>query len=270
MDHLFVDKDTLVAFDVDNTMFNTQRLGDAAYRAVGLAILGREIPMLTHPITGTDDEQFGKHGLTGIWEYKLNEVFAAGKTLTWQGREVSTVDEIDLESLAGEIPLASHQIITQNGVNGYVSRILQLEQLAVLETQAQLGIITANGKVIQEKLLRDFGYFGNGINEELAVYGERPEGKVESIKELLELYYKKFDIIPKTFVYIGDSPQDIADVQEASKDSRTNHYGVGVLTGSANAKELRDSNPDLILDSLADPEEIARLISELKRWKLEK
>ncbi len=265
---------TLTSLDVDNTTLDTTRLGDAAYKAVGLAMLGREVPMLTHPVTGEKDPKYGLHDLTGIWRYKIDELLCGGVALEYKGREIvwpSEIHLIDIEELTTKISIASKNILERDGVEQYARRILSLENLAKLREQGNLGIVTANGPGVQKHLLTELGYFADRINPALCVYGEREGGKVEAFTELLDTYWQEMGILPKTFVYVGDAPSDMeAVVNSSERIRRVNHYAVGVLSGSSNPRDLNDAGANLILDSLADPEEIATLIFELERWKHER
>lgn len=117
------------------------------------------------------------------------------------------------------------------------------------------GLLTGNYPIAATYKLRaaqieydfSFGAFGEFDRDR----NRLPHLAIEEVKKLLGL-----DPDPARFVIIGDTPRDIICAKEAGMKC------VAITTGKFDKKALSEYQPDLIIDSLAKPEEWFKKISK--------
>lgn len=88
------------------------------------------------------------------------------------------------------------------------------------------------------------------IDYKIGAFGEVHKDRNMLPQLALSKFEQLYDIEanPRKFIVIGDTPRDILCAQSAGM------WVVAVTTGSFNRDELAEYNPDLIIDSLKDPE----------------
>ncbi len=117
------------------------------------------------------------------------------------------------------------------------------------------GLLTGNySQAAQIKLKaadihRDFSFGAFGEFEK-----DRNKLPQIAIDKVQEMY--KIEPDPSRFIVLGDTPRDVMCAQNAGMKS------VSVTTGRYGIDELAEHNPDVIIDSLANPEEWFTEVSE--------
>jgi phosphoglycolate phosphatase-like HAD superfamily hydrolase len=125
--------------------------------------------------------------------------------------------------------------------------------LQLLQTQTHCGVLTGNVEKIAWKKL-DEAALGAYIS--FGGFGDMAMTRVELIPIAKDAYEEQFgekcDITD--FVIIGDTPKDIQCAREGGVKI------VSVATGSYSKQDLAKENPDLIINSLEDQEQILNFL----------
>ena len=265
---------TYLILDLDNTVWNKQRLDSRSYERVSQDVFQRSISMLTHPVTGEADTEFAKNSNHEIWRYKLAQILASGELLyvhTADSRQqVPSVDHVDIPALVGRLgPAALQEIRSTSNLSALVHPYLSPPFLADLARSASaIGVASTGAKVLQDYLLRQLGYYhpAAGINSELCAFSDEGSTKQALIERSVEKYHTLHGVLPPQVVYVGDSELDMTAVTALKQKfaGRVVFKGAGVLTGFSTGRELVTHGADVLLNSLADPQSLNTLVGLLQ------
>lgn len=110
------------------------------------------------------------------------------------------------------------------------------------------GLLTGNYPVAASYKLKaaniDYDFSFGAFREFDRDRNRLPYLAIEEVKKIIG-----FNPDPSRFVIIGDTPRDVICAKKAGMKC------ISVTTGSFGKKELAEHNPDLIIESLANPEE---------------
>lgn len=217
-------------FDIDGTLISTAGAGKAAMDAALLAEFGIEKPILPGSMSGRTDrgiarDQFLLHGIEDTAE-------------NWQRLMAAYV---------GNLP----RFLVLRG--GKVLPGIQevLEHLS--QTDVAVGLLTGNvpdGARIKLAYYRLFDYFGFGS------FGDRHLTRDEIAHEALTITRQRLGeaVAGEDILVIGDTPLDVQCARAIG--ARV----VAVATGIHSRQDLADTQPDVLLDDLADPTPLWRML----------
>ncbi|MEU0244838.1 HAD family hydrolase [Streptomyces sp. NPDC006235] len=112
---------------------------------------------------------------------------------------------------------------------------------ALDERGVRQSVVTGSVRQAAEVKLAVFGLDAY-LRLDDGAYGEDGEGR----PELLHAALKRAAVSPKSAVFLGDTPADVAGGRDAGVRV------VAVATGRASASDLRDAGAHVVLDGLED------------------
>lgn len=227
----------LLLFDIDGTLVDTLGAGRAALERAML-----EVYQETGPI-----DEFDFHGRTdpSIVRELLR---SAGKTDPWIAARFPTLWRTYLAFLDEELVAREGSVSLFSGVRDLLDRLRDDDRFAT-------GLVTGNLQGGAVRKLR-----AAGIDDRFAfgAYGSDSERRadlpplaVRRASELLGRRYRTADAI-----VIGDTPEDIGCARASG--ARV----LAVATGRHGPAELRHYRPDAVMETLADTDEILRILAE--------
>jgi len=227
----------LLLFDIDGTLVDTQGAGRAALERAMLEV---------YEETGPIDE-FDFHGRTD--PSIVRELLRiAGKTDPWIAARFPTLWKAYLKFLDEELAARAGNVTLFEGVLELLDRLREDARFAV-------GLVTGNLEGGATRKLRaakiddrfTFGAYGSDSERR----ADLPPLAVERASRLLGRRYRTADAI-----VIGDTPEDIGCARASG--ARV----LAVATGRHGPAELRHYRPDAVLETLADTDEILRILAE--------
>jgi phosphoglycolate phosphatase-like HAD superfamily hydrolase len=227
----------LLLFDIDGTLVDTLGAGRAALERAMIDVYGE---------TGPIDE-FEFHGRTdpSIVRELLR---AAGKTDPWVVARFPMLWRTYLAFLDDELADRDGSVTLFAGVAELLDRLRADDRFAI-------GLVTGNLEGGAIRKLR-----AGGIEDRFAfgAYGSDSERRAElpplavaRASELLGRRYRTTDAI-----VIGDTPEDIGCARASG--ARV----LAVATGRHGPSELRHFRPDAVVETLAETEEVMRILAE--------
>ncbi len=248
--------------DLDNTILSKQQIDDIGYKIVSKKVLGREISMLKHPVTGEPDKEFTKHSNHEIWEYKIQQVKENNENLG---------NAYNIDQLVGMAGAASCEYIRRGKTwKSKVDVFLQPVSVKKLRNATlDIGVATSGAKEVQTEILSQLGYFEAGINPELSTYADEGQDKIELIQRSISKYLEINSGLPKMLIYIGDSAKDMEAVRiiQDSEMYPTTFIPIAVLTGNNNSKELFESGALAVFSTLKNHKNIDALNCFVRKFK---
>ncbi|MEM8864362.1 MAG: haloacid dehalogenase-like hydrolase [Planctomycetota bacterium] len=220
-------------FDIDGTLVQTGGAGQVAFAETFAAEFG--VDQLTDSIAfaGRSDraiamDLFAVHGVDAT-------------ELTWKKFQAAYLSRLDaaLEGCTGEV----------------LPGVTQLIELLHARGDVLIGLLTGNIRIAAEKKLSYYELWRHFENGEPVVGGfgdhhtDRNDIAATAVAEARSRHGKAVSDA-ETVVIIGDTPNDIRCAHSVGAKA------VAVPTGFTPADELRTHNPDLLLDTLEDSEEL--------------
>jgi len=257
--------------DLDNTIWTKQQLDSKSYEIVSEEVFGRVISMLSHPVTGENDNEFAKHSNHDIWRYKIGQVLDSGEGLTLHGKPITNVSDVDIDELVTRLgPAAISYLRGVSDLAEVVQLYLTPDKLRLLsQDTTSIGVASSGARALQDHLLSVLGYYGAGLDQRLCVFSDEGKDKQILIVKSLEKYREVHQNRPQILVYVGDSEGDMAAIKALMSlgSSVIDFKAVGVQTSMASEQELRASGADLVLPTLNNPQNLKRLEEFLRGLK---
>jgi phosphoglycolate phosphatase len=217
-------------FDIDGTLISTAGAGKAAMDAALLEEFGIEKPIVPGSMSGRTDrgiarDQFLLHGIEDTEE-------------NWQRLVTAYV-----ENLPRFLVLRSGKVLP--GIQP------ALEHLS--GSEVAVGLLTGNvpdGARIKLTHYRLFHHFSFGS------FGDRHLTRDEIAHEALTITRQRLGetVAGEDILVIGDTPLDVQCARAIGAQV------VAVATGVHSRQELADTRPDVLLDDLADPAPLWRML----------
>ncbi len=214
----------IILFDIDGTLLTVDRNFNRPLLRIIIDDLNINYPdMESDPFSGRTDFDI-------ITSFLVNHNF--------DEKLYETFKEVYLNRLSTEI--TEHDVLRHNYVDEAIEYFSKPNFITGLLTGNYPDAAIVKLKVADIHYEFAFGAFGEFHKDRNVL----PQLALTSIKEML-----KVEPDPSRFVIIGDTPRDIICAKSAGMKS------VSVTTGKFSAEQLSEHNPDLIIDSLANPEE---------------
>lgn len=226
----------LLLFDIDGTLLDAGGAGRAAFRFALVEVYGETGPIDDFPFSGKTDPLI----VRGL----LRE---AGWSDPEIDRGLGALWDAYLPALERELAARAASVRAYPGVRDLLERL-------VADSRFELALVTGNvregafRKLAAAELDTPFRYGAFGSDAE--VRDELPPVAVRRARE------RNGDAFAARDVWvIGDTP---ADVRCAT---RSGYRALAVATGGYHAGELGRHGPEHVLDSLADPGAVVRLLA---------
>jgi phosphoglycolate phosphatase-like HAD superfamily hydrolase len=294
------DEQSYLALDLDNTVWEKQKLDDLSYKLASQKLLDREISMLTHPVTGEPDTDFANHSNHEIWKYKIQQVLYANIPLNKKDQWgtttlVESVGDVDIDRLVEQLGTeAYNHLLKTPRLDGVVNTYLSRNSLQQLRRcTSAIGVASSGARMLQHYLLQRLGLLNNderidtsqyslrprkkvalndkdeGIDPVLCVYADEGKDKAELIATSYERCIATQGRLPGCVVYVGDSTGDMTAVQRLKKTEPPviPFKAVGVETGMASETELLCAGADIVVPNLSDAQNIKTLEEFLRSLK---
>ena len=226
----------LLLFDIDGTLMSVAGAGRAAFRTAMVEVYGETGPIDDFPFSGKTDPLI----VRGL----LRE---AGWSDPDIDRGLGPLWEAYLPALERELAARADSIRVYPGVRELLERL-------VADPRFELALVTGNlregayRKLAAAELDAPFPYGAFGSDAEI-----RDELPPVAVRRARERNGDAFG--PRDVWVIGDTP---ADVQCATTSG---YRALAVATGGYDVHELDRHGPDRVLDSLADPDAVLRLLA---------
>ncbi len=257
----------LIIYDLDNTVWNTQVLGDREYEAVSERFLGRSFSLRTHPVTGEPDSDYAKHSNGTVMRYKIKQILEAGGELVLQSNRnrITDASMAPIGSMVEALSDAGIAMMESEGVDGLVTQYITPGRLG--ELHGIFGAASFSPRKLQEYLLRTLGYLDaeHPIDKDLCSFNGLGVDKEDLLMRCCQQYMNKFGHFPLRVAYIGDAVHDM----QAAASLRNEDFikpvfdAIGVTTGLASAEELYAAGADLVVDTLASKQDVAAIAEYL-------
>ncbi len=213
----------IILFDIDGTLLTVDRNFNRPLLRSIIDDLNIDYPdMESDPFSGRTDYDI-------ITSFLVNHNF--------DEELYKTFKEIYLKRLSKEI--TAHHVLRHNHIDEAIEFFSKPGFITGLLTGNYPDAAIVKLKVADIHHEFAFGAFGEFHKDRNIL----PQLALTSIKEMLEV-----EPDPSRFIIIGDTPRDIICAKSAGMKC------VSVTTGKFNADELAEYNPDLIIESLANPE----------------
>ena len=252
-----------LVLDLDNTVWEKQELDNKSYESVSQRIFGRRISLLTNPITGERDRDFAKCTNHDIWRYKLQQVLDSGECLVLGSTPIARTEEIDIGELVTKLGIAAVDYVVRAARIDEVvkSYLIPNDLLALSRAVSHIGVASSGARVLQDKLLRDLGFYGAGLERGLCSFAEEGRDKRSLVANSVQRYKNIYRNRPQTVVYVGDSEEDMAATKALAPSASftTDFRAVGVLTGMTDEHELIAAGAHLVIPSLQGPQNLKKL-----------
>lgn len=214
----------IILFDIDGTLLTVDRNFNRPLLRSIIDDLNIDYPgMESDPFSGRTDYDI-------ITSFLVNHDF--DESLYQKFKETY------LERLSKEI--TEHHVLRHNHIDEAIEYFSKPGFISGLLTGNYPDAAIVKLKVADIHHEFAFGAFGEFHKDRNML----PLLALTSIKEIL-----KVEPDPSRFIIIGDTPRDIVCAKSAGMRS------VSVTTGKFNADQLSEYNPDMIIDSLENPEE---------------
>lgn len=150
----------------------------------------------------------------------------------------STLKKMYLERISSE--LKAEHVVRHDYIDDAISFFKEPEFVS--------GLLTGNFPVAAEVKLKAANI---RLDWKIGAFGEHHKDRNMLPQLALDKAEQMFDseTVPQRFIVIGDTPRDIICAKSAGMRS------VAVTTGSFSRDELAEFKPDLIIDSMKDPEQ---------------
>ena len=257
-------------FDLDNTIWNKQAIDDEGYRRTSQNVFGRQIHLLSHPITGEQDTEFATRSNREIWQYKLSQIIDAGERLEMIvggiTHPLASAADADIDQLVSQLGIETfdHVRSAPRALESVVQYLDPNTMYALVNSipNLVLGVASFGERPIASYLLDRLGYHHAGLDERLCTFSDEGTTKEDLLRVSLAKFEEVHRVLPHTVVYIGDA---VKDMQAVTVCNAGQHYpfpiyrGVGVLTGQSSESALYAAGASLVLPSLADAQSINTL-----------
>ncbi len=213
----------IILFDIDGTLLTVDRNFNRPLLRSIIDDLNIDYPdMESDPFSGRTDYDI-------ITSFLINHNF--------DEELYKTFKEMYLKRLSEEI--SAHHVLRHNYIDEAIEFFSKPEFIPGLLTGNYPDAATLKLKVADIHHEFSFGVFGEFHKDRNIL----PQLALTSIKEMLEV-----EPDPNRFIIIGDTPRDIICAKSAGMKC------VSVTTGKFTAEQLAEYNPDLIIESLTNPE----------------
>lgn len=179
--------DSLLVFDIDNTLLRNWKGWDAIFRATSLSLYGKEFSMLTHP-DGTEDKTFSRKTTSELWRQRITQIGLDPD----QADEKAFYDAFD--DAAAKINYGSLAEVFP-GLRNLLALVPNVSTRRPL-------LLTTGPRKMQTKVLSDLRLINSFDTDSSYFYGECPT-KAEGLREIATAHR------PELLVYFGDAPGDM-------------------------------------------------------------
>ena len=227
----------LVLFDIDGTLVNTLGSGKAALGTALAEVYGDTGPIDTFDFYGKTDPAIVRELLAQAgWP---DERIDAGLTAVWP---------VYCAELDQELAARDGQVHTYPGVTQLLAHLESDNRFAV-------GLVTGNLREGASRKLAAAGLTGRFRFGAFGSDSERREDLPPIARDrAVQAYGCEFDL--REAVVVGDTPEDI-------RCARANGARVlAVATGRHSVAELREFEPDVALNNLADTSVVMRMLAD--------
>lgn len=214
----------LVIWDIDNTLLQSYRVYDEAYRLTSRRIIGKEFIMTKNP-DGTDDTEFSKMNNKQILEKRLSQL----------GINASTVDiGCFFKAFDENASFVAEQYVSEvyDGVH---------EFLEATHKDNIFVVLTSGTRNLQTIVLRKAGIIKYFDIENSFFFGDY-KAKKNAIEELATR------LRPKTIAHVSDSPSDMKATKEVQTQCKTLAVGVAACA-LVTEEELRNAGADYVIQT---------------------
>jgi phosphoglycolate phosphatase-like HAD superfamily hydrolase len=227
----------LVLFDIDGTLVNTLGAGKAALESAMLSVYGETGPIESFDFHGMTDPAIVR-GLLRAAGWPDTEI-EAGFEATWRAY---------LEMLDRELLGRDGRVHPYPGVVGLLDAV---------EADARFapGLVTGNMEGGARRKLQACGLAGRF---DFGAYGSDSENREElppiALDRAEREYGRPFEL--RSAIVVGDTPEDI-------RCARANGARVlAVSTGRHTVEELRDHDPDVVLENLSNTSRVMQVLAD--------
>lgn len=225
-------RDTLILFDIDNTLIYGRGVGRAANELALVELFGTSGALATHQFHGKTD-----------WATLIELMMPLGMVRA----DIDAMIPVYNMVLGKHFASIIHHYPVEPCPGG-----LELVTMLSRRDDALLGIVTGNVETVAPLKLKAAGY--DPALFPVGAYGNEAHDRSLLPPIALQRAIDYHDGGFRRVVIIGDTPDDIACAR--SIESRC----IAVATGSFSRAELEACEPDLVLDNLADLDADLRVI----------